>query len=225
METKSVEFTGKISEPDLESVEAFINGLGGQIFVERPLKFEDLGLAEIENDQFQCLACSRTFGAKRRWDARRNAVRHFKTLHLEKNPHETPKIQCPRCSEEVPKSNMNAHMEQKHEVKKFDQLMKRSFQPGQPEPGISGVPPKQTAKRAKKTINTELKADPLTTTADDSNNNMVKIDQPEPGTSEMPPKKTSKRAKKTIKTELEANPLTTTADDSNNNMVKIGKNE
>ena len=67
--------------------------------------------------------------------------------------------------------------------------------------------------------------DPLTTTADDSNNNMIKIDQPEPGTSEMPPKKTAKRARKTIKTELKADPPTATADDFNNNMVKIEKNE
>ena len=176
METKSVKFTGEISEPDLESVEAFINGLGGQIFVERPLKFEDLGLAEIENNQIQCLACSRTFGGKR-CDARKSAARHFKNLHLEKNPHETPKIQCPRCSEEVPKSNMNVHMEQKHEVKKFDQLMKRSYQPGQPEPGTSEMPPKKTAKRAKKTIKMELEVDPLTATEDDFNNNMVKIEK------------------------------------------------
>merc|ERR1739838_51848 len=171
METKMVKGTFQVSESSLESVQDFINGLGGQIFVERPLKFEDLGLAEIENNQIQCLACSRTFRAKRRFDARRNAASHFKTKHLEKNPHETSKVQCPRCSEEVPKSNMNAHMEQKHEVKKFDQLMKRSYQPGQPEPGTSGMPPKHTAKKAKKTIKTELKADPLTTTADDSNNN------------------------------------------------------
>ena len=74
---------------------------------------------------------------------------------------------------------MNVHMDQKHEVKKFDQLMKRSFQPGQPEPDTSEMPPKKTAKRARKTIKTELKADPPTATADDFNNNMVKIEKNE----------------------------------------------
>jgi len=178
METKMVKGTFQVSESSLESVQDFINGLGGQIFVERTLKFEDLGLAEIDKNQVQCLVCSRIYTGKPS-DAKGNAIKHFKKSHLEKNPLETQKVQCPRCPEEVPKSNMNVHMDQKHEVKKFDQLMKRSFQPGQPQPGTSGMPPKQTAKRAKKTIKTELEVDPLTATEDDFNNNMVKIEKKE----------------------------------------------
>ena len=50
---------------------------------------------------------------------------------MKENQHER-KEECPRpeCDEEVPKSSLNPHMDQKHGVKNFKQLLKRSFQPG-----------------------------------------------------------------------------------------------
>merc|ERR1711874_277785 len=58
-------------------------------------------------------------------------------------------------------------MDQKHSVKKFDQMLKRSFQPG-----TSEIPPKKAAK-------TKLKRGPLasTSTMVDFNNNKVKIEK------------------------------------------------
>ena len=38
-------------------------------------------------------------------------------------------IQCPRCNDEMSKSDLNSHMGAKHEVENFDQMLKRSFKP------------------------------------------------------------------------------------------------
>merc|ERR1712025_1547167 len=164
MESKMVNCTIEISESNLESLEAFVNDLGGKIFVEKALKFEDLGLVEIDKTQVQCLACSQIFNGNY---AKGNATKHFKKSHTGTNPRETQKIQCPRseCNEEVSKSNMNVHMDKKYGVKKFDQMLKRSFQPG-----TSKVPPKKAAK-------TKLKKGSLASTMVDFNDNKVKIEE------------------------------------------------
>jgi len=193
METKTVKGTFEISESNLESLVASVNDLGGQIFVEKALKFEDLGLVEIEKNQVQCLACSHIFNGNY---ARYNAAKHFKKSHTDTNPRETQKMECPRCNEEVSKSNMNVHMDQKHGVKKFDQLLKRSY------PGTSGIPPKKAAKTKlekppKKAAKTKLERDPLASTSVDFNNNKVKIEKD----------------------------LALSTDDFNNNKVKIEKSE
>jgi len=62
-------------------------------------------------------------------DAKSNMTKHFKKLHVKENQLER-KVECPRCPEEVPKSGLNPHMDQKHGIKNFKQLAKRSFQPG-----------------------------------------------------------------------------------------------
>jgi len=100
---------------------------GGSVFVQKDLKFEDLGLVELEKNTFQCLVCSRIMGPSR--DAKSNMTKHFKKLHVKENQLER-KVECPRCPEEVPKSGLNPHMDQKHGIKNFKQLAKRSFQPG-----------------------------------------------------------------------------------------------
>merc|ERR1712228_433119 len=105
-----------------QALSSIVNEYGGQISIIKDPKFEDLGLVEIEKKKFQCLICSKIQNSKF------NAVRHLKTVHLKENQLER-KIQCPRCSEEVPKSGMNPHMDLKHGVKNFNQLLKRSFQP------------------------------------------------------------------------------------------------
>ena len=37
-----------------------------------------------------------------------------------------------RCSEEMARTKLNSHMDQKHGLKNFKQLLKRSFQPNEP---------------------------------------------------------------------------------------------
>ena len=53
-------------------------------------------------------------------------------VHIEKFQADRPvesKVQCPRCSEEMAKSSLNSHMDQKHQLKNFNQLLKRSYLP------------------------------------------------------------------------------------------------
>merc|ERR1711953_745089 len=69
---------------------------------------------------YQCLVCSSTFNRKG------SAVFHFKKFHVKQTD---LKIRCPRYNAEIHKSSLNSHMEQVHKVKKFNQLLKRSFQP------------------------------------------------------------------------------------------------
>ena len=77
MDGQIVEFTGQIEELKLDHLKLFINDLGGQISVQKQLKFEDLGLAEVEKGIFQCLVCSKVIKRKD------NAVTHFKKLHTD----------------------------------------------------------------------------------------------------------------------------------------------
>ena len=56
-----------------------------------------------------------------------NSAAHFKKFHTDR-PLESC-IQCPRCPEQMAKSSLNSHMEQKHQLKNFNQLLKRSYLP------------------------------------------------------------------------------------------------
>jgi len=153
-------------------IEAFTEALtslvheygGGSICVQKDLKFEDLGLVEIEKNKFQCLACSYT--TKDGKNAKMHAKRHFENVHMKKNKAER-KVQCPRCDEEVPKSGMNSHMNQKHGVKNFNELLKRSFQPE------SNTSENSSTKMPKNTLDND-EADPL---APDLKNNEIKTKQ------------------------------------------------
>ena len=119
---KAVEVTVNIEESRLPDFQNYVEAYGVlQFSISKPLKFEDLGLAAIENGYFQCLACSKTF----KW--KQSAVLHFKNFHTDR-PLES-KVQCPRCSDELAKSALNSHMEQKHQLKNFNQLLKRSYIP------------------------------------------------------------------------------------------------
>ena len=83
-----VEITLKIEESKAEAVQQFVEGIGGQeIVISKPLKFEDLGLAPVEDGKYQCLACSKTLST------RTNAARHFKNTHTNRVE---PTTQCPR---------------------------------------------------------------------------------------------------------------------------------
>jgi len=112
-----------------QALSSVVDEHGGSIFFQRDPKFEDLGLVELEKNTYQCLICSKIMGPSR--DAKGNITKHFKKLHMKENQHER-KVECPRseCDEEVPKSSLNPHMDQKHGIKNFKQLLKRSFQPG-----------------------------------------------------------------------------------------------
>jgi len=116
----------QVSSDHFEVLSGFIGELGGQTFVEKNLNFEDMELIELQNGAFQCQVCNSTYTGKR---AKGNAKAHYLKSHVESNP---ITIQCPRCDDEVTKANLNGHMEQKHELKKFSQLMQRSFKPGLP---------------------------------------------------------------------------------------------
>ena len=46
-------------------------------------------------------------------------------VHIEKFQADRPvelKVQCPRCSEEMAKSSLNSHMDQKHQLENFNQI-------------------------------------------------------------------------------------------------------
>merc|ERR1712083_672308 len=122
MEDENVYYNIVIKKSASEVLEGFVNEIGGQISIEKQIKFEDLGLAEVEGqpDYFHCLVCSKIL--KRKWDA----IKHFKNTHINQTE---LNISCPRCDAEVTKSNLNSHMAQVHGLKKFNQLMKRSFLP------------------------------------------------------------------------------------------------
>ena len=83
-----VEITLKIDESYAEAIQQFAENHGGQeIIISKPLKFEDLGLAQIEDGKYQCLACSKSYPSKS------NAVRHYKNTHISRVE---PTTQCPR---------------------------------------------------------------------------------------------------------------------------------
>ena len=83
-----VEITLKIDESYAEAIQQFAENHGGQeIIISKPLKFEDLGLAPIEEGKYQCLACSKTYPSKG------NAARHYKNTHISRVE---PTTQCPR---------------------------------------------------------------------------------------------------------------------------------
>ena len=61
---EAVEVTVKVEESRLADYQKIAEDFGVlQILISKPLKFEDLGLAAIENG-YQCLACSKTFQGK-----------------------------------------------------------------------------------------------------------------------------------------------------------------
>merc|ERR1711962_1786177 len=168
METKKVYCNIVIDEAAFEIVKGFIEELGGQIAEEKQLKFEDLGLAEIEGQRghYQCLVCSSTFNRKG------SAVFHFKKFHIKQTD---LKIRCPRWNAEIHKSSLNSHMEQVHKVKKFNQLLKRSFQPSAARnvPSSSQNIPTKIAK-------VEEQLDLLDLDPNDENNNVKFEEQPNP---------------------------------------------
>merc|ERR1711973_42733 len=168
METKKVYCNIVIDKSASEIVKGFIEELGGQIAEEKQLKFEDLGLAEIEGQRghYQCLVCSSTFNRKG------SAVFHFKKFHIKQTD---LKIQCPRCKAEIHKSSLNSHMEQVHKVKKFNQLMKRSFQPS-----ASRNVPSSSQNIPTKIAKDEEQVDLLDLIPNDENNNVKFEEQPDP---------------------------------------------
>jgi len=171
MAGKVVKFGADI-EINESSVEALTQALlsvvdeyGGSISVQKDLKFEDLGLVEVEKYTFQCLVCSRIFGPDAK-NAKKNSIRHFKTLHMKENQLER-KVQCPRCDEEVPKSGLNPHMDQKHGLKNFNVMAKRSFKPeADASKNSSNKKPKMT-----------LDSDDTNPLSQDLNNNKTKTKQ------------------------------------------------
>ena len=122
---EAVEITVKVDESRLEDYQKVAEDFGVlELSISKPLKFEELGLAALDDGQYQCLACSKTFKGK---CAKGNSAVHFKKFHAYR-PVES-KVQCPRCPEEMAKSSLNSHMDQKHQLKNFNQLLKRSYLP------------------------------------------------------------------------------------------------
>jgi len=144
---KSVEITVKVDESRLEDYQKYAEDFGVlELSISKPLKFEELGLAAIDDGQYQCLACSKTFKGR---CAKSNSAVHFKKFHTDR-PVESS-VQCPRCPEEMAKSSLNSHMEQKHQLKNFNQLLKRSYLPDASEHSVDkGKMPKTTSVRTYK---------------------------------------------------------------------------
>jgi len=147
-----------------QALSTVVDEYGGSIFFQQDIKFEDLGLVEVEKQTYQCLVCSKIFGPAR--CAKSNSSIHFKKMHMKENQLER-KVECPRCPEEVPKSGLNPHMDQKHGIKNFKQLVKRSFQP--------------EADASKNSANKKLKmtldSDDTNPISQDLNNNKTKTKQ------------------------------------------------
>ena len=62
---EAVEVTVKVEESRLADYQKIAEDFGVlQISISKPLKFEELGLAAIDDGQYQCLACSKTFKGK-----------------------------------------------------------------------------------------------------------------------------------------------------------------
>jgi uncharacterized C2H2 Zn-finger protein len=171
-------------EPTLAAITNLTEELGVPTSISKHLKFDDLGLASMDNGEFQCLACSKTFKFKA------SANRHYKNMHAYQN--QSQLVQCPRCNDEMFKSDLNSHMETKHGVENFDQMMKRSFKPPITPENLAKKVPKKKIKRdpiRRDLIKRELfKRDPIkrdlsNLTQDvwqeDYNNNIVTIEDNE----------------------------------------------
>ena len=126
-------------EATLAAITNLTEELGVPTSISKHLKFDDLGLAVMENGEFQCLACSRTFKFKA------SANRHYRNMHGYQDQSEW--VQCPRCNDEMSKSDLNSHMEAKHGVENFDQMLKRSFKPNISTGNLAKKVPKKKIKR------------------------------------------------------------------------------
>jgi len=157
MADEIVDVNIKIEESKLATLSMTVTSLGGQMSVQKQMKFKDLGLAEVEKGNFQCLVCSKMIKRKD------HAIRHFKKIHTDQTE---LTCQCPRCDLEMPKSKLNQHMDQVHDIKMFNQLIKRSFQPDTP-----------TSNFPMKICRPFLESDPLTLSQEYLNNNDVKTEQ------------------------------------------------
>ena len=61
----SVEITVNVEESRVADYQKYSMDFGVlQFSISKPLKFEELGLAAIDDGQYQCLACSKTFKGK-----------------------------------------------------------------------------------------------------------------------------------------------------------------
>ena len=59
---EAVEITVKVDESRLEDYQKVAEDFGVlELSISKPLKFEELGLAALDDGQYQCLACSKTF--------------------------------------------------------------------------------------------------------------------------------------------------------------------
>ena len=62
---EAVEITVKVDESRLEDYQKYAQDFGVlELSISKPIKFEELGLAAIDDGQYQCLACSKTFKGK-----------------------------------------------------------------------------------------------------------------------------------------------------------------
>ena len=123
-DASEVEIFIKVNESKLPEYQKFAENHGNEISISKPIKFDDVGLLLVENEQFQCLACSKILARKQ------SALNHYKKYHSSCINQLDSIIQCPRsgCSEWILKSVLNCHMNQKHEIGNiFFKVFKRSF--------------------------------------------------------------------------------------------------
>ena len=59
---EAVEITVKVDESRIADYQKYAEDFGVlELSISKPLKFEELGLAAVDDGQYQCLACSKTF--------------------------------------------------------------------------------------------------------------------------------------------------------------------
>ena len=116
-----VEIFIKVDKSKVPAYQTFADDRGDEISIFKFMKFDDVGLLLMENGEFQCLACSTIL------PGRQIAVNHFK--HFHSNSADCM-IKCPMCYQDILKSALNCHMNQKHGIDNiFFKVFKRSFLP------------------------------------------------------------------------------------------------
>ena len=129
LDASELEIFITVNESKIPEYQKFAENHGDEISISKPIKYDDVGLLLLENEEFQCLACSRSL--KTKW----TALNHYNKYHSSGINQEDSIIQCPKlgCSQQFLKSVLHCHMNRKHGIDNtFFKVCKRSFLPNAP---------------------------------------------------------------------------------------------
>ena len=118
----AVEIFIKVDKSKVPEYQTFADDRGDEVSISKWMMFDDVGLLLMENGEFQCLACSLTFISKR------TAVYHYNHFHSKSANELDCMIKCHMCYQEILKSALNCHMNQKHGIDNiFFKIFKKSL--------------------------------------------------------------------------------------------------